>query len=115
MVPEPDPYATVGVKPTANAAEISSVYRRAVKAARASGAVDRAARLAAAYAVIGNPVGRAAYEARRRSAAKARGKETALEAANDPALQPLRHHRRRTSKSSSGWLDMLWALFEWLR
>ena len=112
---QPDFYATLGVKPTASAAEIESVYRRALKAASASGTAARAAELQAAYAVIGNPAERSAYDSRLRAGAKERKKQAAIAVANDPALKPLRHHHRVTTKGSSGLLDFVWALFEWFR
>ncbi|CAL9342492.1 J domain-containing protein [Streptomyces sp. enrichment culture] len=98
MTAERDPYAVLGVAPTASAGEIASAYRRLVRAlhpdsAPARGAPERRAAAArfgevvAAYEVLRDPVRRAAYDkARRRAARSARRQEP-------PAPRPAAPHR----------------------
>ncbi|MFJ9795532.1 J domain-containing protein [Streptomyces sp. NPDC101145] len=75
-----DPYAVLGVEPTATAGQIASAYRGLVRALHPDSAPARdeperraaAARfdeVVAAYEVLRDPVRRAAYDASRRRAA----------------------------------------------
>ncbi|MDX3852739.1 J domain-containing protein [Streptomyces sp. AK02-01A] len=88
MARRPDPgggcdhYAVLGVRPTASAAEITSAYRRLVRAFHPdvspdrSESDDRFAAASAAYETLRDPVLRAAYDAQR--------------AGRDPATRPAR-------------------------
>ncbi|MCP9960003.1 J domain-containing protein [Streptomyces sudanensis] len=79
-----DPYAVLGVAPTASARQITSAYRRLVRALHPDGAPGRdeterrasAGRLdavVAAYGVLRDPARRAAYDAGRRRAPETPG------------------------------------------
>lgn len=73
-----DPYAVLGVAPTASAERIASAYRRLVRALHPDGspgrdeagrraAAGRFAAVVAAYGVLRDPARRAAYDAGRRA------------------------------------------------
>ncbi|MEU3448348.1 J domain-containing protein [Streptomyces thermolilacinus] len=109
MTAERDPYAVLGVAPTASAGEITSAYRRLVRAlhpdsAPARDAPERRAaatrfgEVVAAYEVLRDPVRRAAYdEARRRATRSARRQ-------GRPAPRPAAPHRDAPARGSG----LLW-------
>ncbi|MBV8994703.1 MAG: J domain-containing protein [Pseudonocardiales bacterium] len=63
----PDPYATLGVSPDASHSEITTAYRRAVRACHPDAAHpdrERLAAVIAAYQLLRDPDRRAAYDQR---------------------------------------------------
>lgn len=77
-MPIEDPYAELGLAPTATADEVRAAYRRRARACHpdvstAPGAAEAFARLQRAYAVLSDPERRAAWDRARRERASVPG------------------------------------------
>jgi len=111
----PDHYEALDLSSKATADEIERAYGKRTAELRTSRAADAQEELhevEAAYAVLRNPVCRSEYDTRLKAEhSKLDGKYAEL----DKLMARNRHHVRKTTKGSSGWLDAIWALFEFLR
>ena len=111
----PDHYEALDVKSTASLDEIERAYQKKVASLRASKVADAPEELQeveAAYAVLRDPAKRAEYDAAMQAEeAKLDSKYAEL----DKLTSRNRHHVRKHTKGSSGWLDAVWALFDFLR
>jgi len=111
----PDHYEALDLNPKATADEIERAYRKKsveLRASKVEDAPEELEEVEAAYAVLRNASSRAAYDA------KMQAEETKLDAKYadlDKVMARNRHHVRKTTKGSSGWLDAIWALFGFLR
>lgn len=111
----PDHYEDLGVDSKATAEQIEQAYGNRsteLRASQSGDAPEELAEVEAAYTVLRDPVKRSKYDAQVRHAeAKMESKYAEL----DKLMPRSRHHVRRFNKGSSGWLDAIWALFEWLK
>jgi molecular chaperone DnaJ len=88
---QPDCYAALGLSEDADAADVRRAYRRLARACHPDAnpddprAAERFLTLAAAYAVLGHPARRAAYDGRRRYAKAVRNATPSPVAASPPA------------------------------
>lgn len=111
----PDHYESLGVKSEATAKEIAHAYQKRLTELHASKSPDAQEELAeveAAYAVLRDPHKRFRYEQERQGM---EAEEDKKYAALDAELSAHHHHVRKTTKGSSGWLDAIWAFFDFLK
>ncbi len=111
----PDHYESLGVPPDATEKDIARAYQNRLTelhASKSSDAQEELAEVEAAYAVLRDSKKRARYDLERQGM---EAEEDKKYAALDAELSSLRHHVRKTTKGSSGWLDAIWALFDFLK
>jgi DnaJ-class molecular chaperone len=111
----PAHYESLGVEAEATAKEIAHAYQKRLTELHASKSPDAQEELAeveAAYAVLRDPNRRSRYDDERQDV---EAEEDKKYAALDAELSAHRHHVRKTTKGSSGWLDAIWALFDFLK
>jgi curved DNA-binding protein CbpA len=113
MAELPDYYLDLGVQPAATLEEIERTYAKRgaeLRASKVQDAPEELAEVEAAYAVLHDPRERAAYDAKLRAAD---AEDEKKDAEMNAYLRS--HHHRKTVKGSSGWLDAIWAIFEFFK
>ncbi len=111
----PDHYENLGVDRKATAEAIERTYQKRcaeLRVSRVEDAPEEMAEVEAAYAVLRDPQARAKHD---EQLSEEERKLDSRYAELDKLTSDGRHHVRRFNKGSSGWLDLLWAFFEWLK
>lgn len=111
----PDHYESLGIPPDATAKDVAHAYQKRLTelhASKAADAQDELAEVEAAYAVLRDSNKRARYDQERQAVEAEEDKKYAV---LDAELSAHRHHVRKTTKGSSGWLDAIWAFFDFLK